>query len=202
MKLYYIPGACSTASHILLREIGVDFELEAVVKGTGKTETGKDFLAINPKGQVPALELETGEVLTEGVAVLQYLADSAPNRAFSPPVGSVERARMQEHLNYVASELHKAFGPLFHGMPTDDEIAATVANIGSKFSYIEGILSDGRQFLVGDTFSPADAYLFVVTNWANFKNIDLSAWPNLQSFVARVASRDSTITAFKAEGLA
>jgi glutathione S-transferase len=186
----------------MLREVGADFELEAVVKGTGKTETGKDFLAINPKGQVPTLELESGETLTEGVAVLQYLADSEPAKAFSPPVGSVERARLQEHLNYVASELHKAFGPLFHGSPTAEEIAATVSNISAKFSYIESILSDGRQFLVGDTFSPADAYLFVVTNWANFKNIDLAPWPNLHAFVARVASRESVSAAFKAEGLA
>ena len=202
MKLYYIPGACSTASHIMLREIGADFELEAVVKGTGKTETGQNFLAINPKGQVPALELETGEVLTEGSAVLQFLADSAPEKAFSPQPGSVDRARMQEHLNYVASDLHKAFGPLFHGTPTQEEIEATVANISQKFSYIENILSDGREYLVDNTFSPADAYLFVVANWANFKNIDLGAWPNLQAFVTRITNRESAIAAFKAEGLA
>ena len=201
MKLYYIPGACSTASHIMLREIGADFELEAVVNGTGKTETGKNFRAINPKGQVPALELETGEILTEGSAVLQFLADSAPDKAFSPPVGSVGRAKMQEHLNYIAAELHKAFGPLFHGTPSDDEIQAAVANIGEKFSYLESILSDGREFLVNHRFSPADAYLFVVANWANFKKIDLAEWPYLAAFVDRVANRESVRAAFKAEGI-
>ena len=201
MKLYYISGACSTASHIMLRETGADFELEAVDPATGKTETGKDYRSINPKGQVPALELESGEVLTEGTAVLQFLADSAPDKAFSPPLASTQRARLQEFLNFVASELHKAFGPLFHGTPTEEERKATVAKIGDRFTYLESVLSDGRKFLVSDAFSSADAYLFVVANWANFKDIDLAAWPNLQAYVARIASRESAIAAFKVEGL-
>ena len=201
MKLYYFPGACSAASHIMLRETEQNFELEAVDMETGKTESGKTFTDVNPKGQVPALELETGEVLTEGAAVLQLIADSAPEKAFSPAIGSVERAQMQEHLNYTASELHKAFTPLFKAN-SDAEAEAAKKVIGDKFTHIEGILSDGREFLVQDTFSPADAYLFVVANWANFKAIDLAPWPNLKAFVERVKARESVVATFKAEGLA
>ena len=201
MKLYYLPGACSSATHIMLRETGQNFELEAVSMETGKTETGKDFALVNPKGQVPALELESGEVLTEGAAILQFVADSAPDTAYSPTLGSVERARLQEHLNWIASELHKAFTPLFKA-ESKAAIEAAKKVVGQKFSYVESILEDGRDFLVGGTFSAADAYLLVVANWANFKEIDLAPWPRLQSYVARMLSRASVVAAYKAEGLA
>ena len=201
MKLYYFPGACSAASHIMLRETGQNFELEAVDMETGKTESGKTFTDVNPKGQVPALELESGVVLTEGAALLQFIADSAPDKAFSPAVGTIDRALMQEHLNYVSSELHKAFTPLFKAK-SEEEAKAAKKVIADKFTYVEGILSDGREYLVQDTFSPADAYLFVVANWANFKEIDLAPWPNLKAFVERVMARESVVATFKAEGLA
>jgi glutathione S-transferase len=200
MKLYYIPGACSAASHIMLRETGRDFELESVSPETGKTGIGKNFRDINPKGHVPALELENGDIFTEGAAVLQFIADSAPDKAFSPKPGSAERARLQEHLNYTSSELHKAFTPLFKGAEGEAAEQAK-ANVKERFSYIEGLLSDGREFLVGNTFSAADAYLFVVANWANFQDIDLTPWPRLSAFIDRVLSRPSVQMAFKAEGL-
>ena len=202
MKLYYFQAACALASHIMLREIGADFELEAVAKGTGRTEAGEDFLAVNPKGQVPTLELESGEVLTEGVAILQFLADTSPSKAFSPPLGPIERARLQEHLNFIASEIHKAFGPLFHGKPDAATVALVRADVGEKLSHIEGILSDGRDYLLGEAFSPADAYLYAVTNWTNFTGIDLAPWPYIQTFMRRMQQRDSVAAALKAEGMA
>lgn len=200
MKLYYVPGACSAASHIMLRETGQDFELEPVNVETGLTESGREFRSINVKAKVPVLELDGGDRLTEGAAVLQFIADSAPDKAYAPPVGTVERARLQEHLNWTASELHKAFSPLFAN-PSEVTVKASRKLIEEKFSYIENLLGDGREFLVADTFSMADAYLFVVANWANFKDIDLAPWPNLSAYVQRVAGRASVTAAFKAEGL-
>lgn len=200
MKLYYVPGACSAASHIMLRETGQDFELEPVNVETGLTESGREFRSINVKAKVPVLELHGGDRLTEGAAVLQFIADCSPDKAYAPPAGTVERARLQEHLNWTASELHKAFSPLFAD-PSEETAKASRKLIEEKFSYVEYLLGDGREFLVAGTFSMADAYLFVVANWANFKDIDLAPWPNLSAYVERIAGRGSVVAAFKAEGL-
>ncbi|SLN38999.1 Glutathione S-transferase GST-6.0 [Roseovarius litorisediminis] len=202
MKLYYIPGACSVASHIMLNEVGASFEIEAVDPAAGKTETGRDFREINVNGYVPALETESGDILTEGASVLQFIADSNPDRAYSPAPGSIERARVQQFLNYGAAELHKSWGPLFAGDSTDAEKAAASTKVQLKFDYLERVLSDGREFLVGNQFSAADAYIFILSFWANFKNIDLNGWPKLSAYVTRIAERPATQAAFAAEGLA
>ena len=201
MKLYYKPGACSLASHIALHEIGHALEIEAVDTEAGRTESGADYRAINPKGYVPALQLDDGAVLTEGPAILQYIADSNPEAGLASAVGTFDRARMQEQLNWIGTELHKAFGPLFREgtSETGREDARTV--VARKFDLIEAQLEDGREWLVSGQFSVADAYLFVVSNWANFTGIDIARWPHLAAFVNRTASRSSAQTAMRAEGL-
>ena len=201
MKLYYKPGACSLASHIVLREIGKNFELENVDTNTQKTASGADYTRINPKGYVPALGLNNGEYLTEGAAILQYLADQNPEAGLAPKPGTLERARLQEHLNFISSELHKAFSPLFSATISDVEKQNSHTNVGRKLNYIESILADGRQYLSGNTFSVADAYLFVVTNWAHPTGIGLDKWPNIAAFSKRVAGREKVQAAMRAEGL-
>lgn len=201
MKLYYKPGACSLASHIALHEIGAPFEIEAVDTATGRTATGADFRAINPKGYVPALQIDDTDALTEGAAILQYLADSAPDAGLSPPAGTMARARMLEHLTFVSSELHKAFGPLFDDAATDPDKARARTKVEARLAHVETILADQRRYLVQDRFSIADAYLFVTANWANFTGIDLGAWPHLDAYVKRVAHRPATRSAMQAEGL-
>lgn len=202
MKLFFKPGACSMATHIAINEIGASYDLEKVDTATKKTESGADFLAINPDGYVPALQLATGDILTEGPAILQYVADQKPESLLAPANGTIERTRLQQHLNYVGTELHKSFGIFFSGKElTSDERDTAVQNVGKKFSHFESLFSDGRTFLLGDNFSVADAYLFVVTNWANFTGIDLSPWPKLGAFQGRVAARPAVQATLKAEGL-
>lgn len=201
MKLYYIPGACSLASHIMLYEVGAEFDTEAVDTAAGLTETGRSYRDINANGYVPTLETDAGENLAEGVAILQYIADNNPERAYAPSAGSVERARLQQFLNYAAAELHKAWSPLFANGSTDAEKEAAQEKVAAKFDYLETVLSDGRDYLVADQFSVADAYTFVLVNWANFKAIDLSVWPKLAAYVARIAARPTAKSAFAAEGL-
>ncbi|MCG7630491.1 glutathione transferase GstA [Epibacterium sp. MM17-32] len=201
MKLYYKPGACPLASHIALHETGRQFEIEAVDTATGRTESGADYRAINPKGYVPALGLDDGTVLTEGAAVLQYIADTTPAAGLAPTAGTLARARMQEQLNWIGTELHKAFGPLFRAGTSEAEQDAARVAVAGKFDFIETQLADGRAWLVDDRFSVADAYLFVVSNWANFTGIDLARWPNLAAFVGRCAARPSAQAAMRAEGL-
>jgi glutathione S-transferase len=200
MKLYYSPGACSMASHIALREIGRPFEIEKVDGAAKRTESGRDYWTVNPKGKVPALELD-GEVLTEGPAILQFLADSHEAAGLAPRAGTVARARVNEVLNYTGTELHVAFSPLFN--PASDEAGREEARkaVGRKFDWLEARLADGRAYLTGASFTIADAYAFVVSNWANFAGIDLSAWPKLRDFVGRVAARPSAQAAMRAEGL-
>lgn len=201
MKLYYKPGACPLASHIALHETGRPFDIEAVDTAAGRTESGADYRAINPKGYVPALQLEDGNILTEGAAVLQYIADNTPEAGLAPKAGSLARARMQEQLNWIGTELHKAFGPLFREGTSEAEKETARIAVAAKFDFIETQLADGRDWLIGGTFSVADAYLFAVSNWANFTGIDLTCWPNLAAFVSRCADRPSVKAVMRAEGL-
>ena len=200
MKLYYSPGACSLAPHIVASEAGLALQFEKVDLRTKKTETGADFGAINPKGYVPALLLDDGELLTEGVAVSQYLADRKPESGLAPAAGSLARYRLQEMLTYVSSELHKNYGPLFNPASAPELRAEKVAALQKRYALIEKQLQ-GRSYLFGEHFTAADAYLFVVTSWAPKLKVDLSAFPNLTAFQARVAARPAVHTALRAEGL-
>lgn len=200
MKLYYAPGACSLSPHISLREAGVPFDLERVDLASRKTASGEDFSKINPKGYVPALRLDDGEVLTEGAAMVQFIADRHPLAGLAPANGTLERARLQEHLNFIASELHKAFSPLF-GAPTEEAKQVAVANVVRRLDHVERVLGDGRLYLLGERFSVADAYLFTVANWTGPTGIGLDRWPHVAAFVARIAARPSVQAAMRAEGL-
>lgn len=202
MKLHYKPGACSMASHITLNEIGAPFDLDKTDTEAGKTEADDDFRKISPNGYVPALVTESGDVITENPAVLQYLADQAPQAGLAPPNGTLERTRLQEVLNFVSSELHKAFSPFFSGTDLDPEARKKVeADIAHRIDHIELSLADDRAYLLGETFSVADAYAFVVLNWTNFVGIDLATWPKTQAYVARVAARPAVVKAMVTEGL-
>ncbi len=201
MKLYYKPGACSLASHIILKEIGHDFEIESVDTDKQITESGGNFSKINPKGYVPALGLDDGNILTEGAAVLQYLADQNPEVGLAPEAGTLERARLQEHLNYTSTELHKAFGPLFSPVASDEEKQVAMENVGRKMDHFESIFNDGRTYLLGNKFSVADAYFFVVSSWAVPTGIGLDKWPKIAAFSTRVADREAVQSAMRAEGL-
>ena len=198
MKLYYAPGACSQAPHIILRETGLPFEAVRVNLETKRLETGEDYLAIAPKGAVPVLELDDGQLLTENAVVLQYIADQAPGWHLIPPFGTIERYRVLEWLNYIATELHKGFAPLFH--PTGELRAHAMETIGAKFDYVEGELGLG-PWLVGADFGVADAYLFVVLGWARVFHFDFARWPGLKAFRQRVGERPSARAALHAEGL-
>jgi len=201
MKLYYKPGTCSLASHIVLREIGKIFELESVDTDAKTTETGADFSKINPKGYVPALRLGSGEVLTESPAILQYIADQNPDADLAPKPGTLERARLQEHLNYISAELHKAFVPFFSPHASDDEKRVAKANVELKMDHFESIFSDGREYLLGNKFSVSDAYLFVVSSWTKFTGIGMDKWPNIAAFSTRIAGRENVKNAMHTEGL-
>lgn len=201
MKLFYKPGACSLASHIVLREVGATFESVEVDTDAGRTMQGEDYSKVNPKGYVPALQIDSGDVLTEGAAVLQYIADQYPQSGLAPASGTMARVRMQEYLNYVSSELHKAFGPFFSDSANEEDKKRAGGNVADKLDYVESLLSDGRAYLLGEDFSVADAYLFVISNWSNFVGIDLNNWPNVAAFVDRVANRPASQAAMKAEGL-
>jgi glutathione S-transferase len=200
MKLYYSPGACSLSPHIVASEAGIPLRLEKVNLATRKTESGADFLAINPKGYVPALELDSGEVLTEGPAIIQYLADRKPHSGVAPANGTLERYRVQEWLGYINSELHKTFSPLFNPAVTAETRAERGAYLQKRYALIEAALA-GKAYLAGEQFSIADAYLFTVTNWANTVKVELGAFPNLLAFQKRVAARAGVKAAMVAEGL-
>jgi glutathione S-transferase len=206
MKLYIKPGACSMASHIILAEIGADFAVEVVDTAHGETASGTNYREINPKGKVPALEVD-GEVLTEGPAILQYLGDRATQAgaatpSLAPTPGTMARARVNEVLNYTGTELHIAFGPLFSATSTDAQKQAARQAVAGKLDWLEERLTDGRAHLTGEAFTIADAYAFVVTNWANFTGIALTRWPLIRAFMARVSARPAVQRVLKTEGLA
>lgn len=200
MKLFLKPGACSLASHIVLEELGRPYETEAVDLAKKVTASGADFWAINPKGYVPALLLDDGDLLTEGPAILQYLADQVPELNLAPANGSKARYQLQSWLAFIGTEVHKNFTPFFNPAATPEMRELARANLQRRLGYINDQLAD-RDFLMGDTFSVADAYLFTVVGWAKFVQLDLSAWPHLIAFQGRVAARPATQRALKAEGL-
>jgi len=201
MKLYFSPGACSLSPHIVLREAGMNFELERVDLQAKKLKaSGADFLAINPKGQVPTLQLDTGEILTEGPAIVQYIADQNPKSGLAPANGTLARYHLQEWLNFVTSDLHKVFAPLFRPNTPEEFVKITKENLANKFNFLEKHLAS-RQYLMGDSFTVADAYCFTVTGWSKYKEIDLGRWPALTAYRERVGSRPKVQEAMKAEGL-
>jgi glutathione S-transferase len=201
MKLYIKPGACSMASHIVLSEIGGDFAVEQVDTATRLTASGADFTALNPKGKVPVLQVD-GEILTEGSAILQFLGDRAANDRLAPKGGTMARARVNEVLNFTGTELHIAFRPLFNSTASDADKEVARGAVAAKLGWLEDRLADGRAYLTGADFTIADAYAYVVVNWANFTGIALGRWPNLQAFMALVAARPSVQRVLRAEGLA
>lgn len=200
MKLYYTPGASSLATHIALREAGLAFDMEKVDLREKKTESGKDFYQVSAKGAVPALQLDNGQVLTEGAAVLQYVADQAPDKKLAPEPGNMQRYRLMEWLNLIATELHKNYSPFFNPAMLEPCKAVFRGNLNRYYDIVESRLSQA-VFLLGDTFSVADAYLFTVTRYADFAGLDLSKWPSLQAFQERVNSRPAVLEALKSEGL-
>jgi glutathione S-transferase len=198
MKLYYAPGACSQAPHIALRETGAAVELMKVDLRAKRTEDGRDYREINAKGAVPALELADGSVLTENAAILQYIADEHGGDLI--PLSGIRRFRVLEWLNYIATELHKGFGPLWNPASSEEAKESTRKLLGTKFDFVQQQIGDG-PYLTGDGFTIADAYLFVILGWTRIHGIDLSGWPGLTAFVAKVAERPSVQAALRAEGL-
>jgi glutathione S-transferase len=202
MRLYFKPGACSLSSRIVLTELGLSHDAVKVDTETGLTETGADYRVINPKGYVPALELDGGVVITENPAILQYLADANPKAGLAPANGTIARVHLQEWLNFTASELHKAFGPYFGARtPEGAEKDAADVKLARRIGDVERGLADGRSHILGDRFTVADAYLFVVLNWSNFIGFDLKRWPHVASYVARMAARPAIRAAMLREGL-
>lgn len=200
MKLYFSPGACSLSPHIAMREAGLPVELVKVDLKSKTMLDGADFSAINPKAYVPAIELEGGELLTEGPAIVQFIADQKPDAQLAPPNGTLARYRLQEWLGFINSELHKTFGALFNPATPAETKSAAQALLGKRFDYVAGQLA-GRDYLMGERFSVADAYFFTVLNWCQWVGIDLSGWPVLAAFHARVAARPAVQEALRAEGL-
>lgn len=201
MKLYYAPGACSLSPHIALREAGLPVTLEKVDLVAGKTETGADYAAVNPKGYVPALQFDDGAVLTEGAVIARYIADLAPDSDLAPKPGSFERVRLEEIMNFIGSELHKAYTPLFLPDTTEEGKTAARARIAKKLAYLESILADGHDYLLGERFSVADGYLFTIVNWSESRGVPLDAFPKLRTFMARIGARAGVQEAMRAEGL-
>jgi glutathione S-transferase len=200
MKLYFSPGACSMSPHIALREAGLSFDLVKVDLGTKLTADGTDFMAINAKGYVPVLELDDGSVLTEGPAIVQYIADQAPASKLAPAAGTLERYRLMEWLNYITSEMHKSFSPLFNPKASDELKAMVREALAQRFDYLSTQLQ-GKSFLMGDTFTVADGYLFTVLGWTKPTHIDLEKWPVLSAYTKQISARPAVQAAMQAEGL-
>ena len=199
MKLYYSPGACSLSPHIALLEAGLPFELVLASTKSHKLQDGTDYYTINPKGYVPLLELDDGERLSEGPAIVQYVADQAPAKKLAPANGTFARSRLQEWLNFITSELHKSYSPLFSPATPEEHKATVRAKLLDRYRWIDSQL-EGKDYLMGE-FSVADGYLFTVTNWASRVNVDLAPFKNLAAFMQRVAARPAVRQAMKDEGL-
>lgn len=201
MKLYYVPGACSLAPHIALREAGLAFVLDRMDPATRRTADGEDYLNVNPKASVPALRLDNDEVLTEAAVILQYIADQKPDAGLAPAAGGMERYRLAEWLNYISSEVHKQLGPFFNPKlpPAWRENQLNV--LAKRFDFLAARLKN-KPYLMGNRFTVADAYLFVVLNWTNLFKLDMSKWPALTDYLGRIAARPAVQAALKAEGLA
>ncbi len=200
MKLYYSPGACSLSPHIVLNEGGFTYDTERVDLASGKTETGADYRAVNPNGYVPALLLDDGLVLTEGPAIVQYLADRVSTKRLAPPAGTMERYRLMEWLNFISTELHKAFGALFDPHTPNSWKDIVKARLAQRCDYVSRRL-DGKTWLMGEDFTVADAYLFTVLGWGKYVGIELTPWPTLTAYLGRVAARPAVQATLKAEGL-
>ncbi|MPR09330.1 glutathione transferase GstA [Microvirga tunisiensis] len=200
MKLYYSPGACSLAPHIVAREAGLSLDLERVDLASRTTASDRSFLEVNPKGYVPALQVQDGTVMTEVSALIQYLADQAPQAGLIPAAGTPERYKVLEWIGFIATEIHKGFGPLWNPTTPDAVKQATKERLFQRFAYVDQQL-DGRSYLTGERFTVADAYLFVVVNWTNFHGLSLGNYPNLTAFMARVAARPKVQESLQAEGL-
>ena len=200
MKLYYAPDTCSLSPHIVLRELGLPFTLVRVNNQTKRTADGGDFLAINPKGYVAALQRDDGQVLTEGPAIVQYLADLKPEAGLAPPNGSWERSRLQEWLNFISTEIHGGFGPLFNRALPQAAREWWQARLEKRLDYLAGAL-DAQPYLAGSRFGVADAYLYTVLRWAAFFDISLTRWPALAGYMSRVGERASVQATLAAEGL-
>jgi glutathione S-transferase len=200
MKLYYTPGACSQAPHIVIHELGLPYEAVKVDLGAHTLPDGSDFRAINPKGYVPLLELDDGTRISEASVIMQYLAEQKPGQV-AAPFGSKERWQVMEWLAFVSTELHKGFGPLWNPKTPPEVRERAVDALGNRFGLVSKAL-EKQPFLTGEQFTIADAYLFVVLNWSGLHKVDLGPWPALQQFQARVASRPAVQAAQKAEGLA
>lgn len=202
MKLYLIPGACSQAVHILLKQLNVPFETEVVDSTTHTTASGADYLKVNPAGYVPALELENGTVITEVPAVLQYLADQHPKANLAPANGTTDRAFLQGHLNFVSSELHKAYAPLWYEKNLDEaQREKAVAKLMRRFGNLNDLLADGRPYLMGAELSIADFYAFVICSWAGVHKIELSSTPFVRQYIDRLADLDVVQETLAEEGL-
>jgi glutathione S-transferase len=200
MKLYYSPGACSLSPHIVALEAGIPLELKKVDLGKKTLEDGSDYKAVNPKGYVPALEVSPGKVLTEGPAIVQYLADQKPDSGLAPKNGTWERYKVQEALNFVTSELHKGMGALFNPAVTPEWRKGVMDRLDLRLKALDDMLGE-RDYVAGDAFSVADAYLFTVLGWARPLKIDLSPYKNVGAYLARVGARPAVQEAMKAEGL-
>jgi len=200
MKLYFVPGTCSLAPHIVLREAGFSFELDRMDPATRRTASGEDYLQVNPKGYVPALRLDNGQVLTEVGVILQYLADQKPETGLAPAAGTLERYRLMEWLSFVSTEIHKTFSPLFNPKITPEMRDDRLNLLGRRLDVLAAGLGT-KPFLMGKKFCIADAYLFAVLRWSHRLQVDLGKWPNLRDYLTRVSSLPSVQAAMKAEGL-
>ncbi|MBN6742200.1 glutathione transferase GstA [Acidithiobacillus sp. MC6.1] len=200
MKLYYSPGACSLSPHIILNEGGFSFDLEKVDLTSKKTETGADYTAVNPDGYVPALVLDDGQVLTEGPAIIQYLADRVPEKKLAPPMGTIERYQLMQWLNFISTELHKGFAPLFNPQTPEEWKAVVRDRLARRLHTISQQL-EGKEWLLGNDFTVADAYLFTVLGWAPAVSVDMGPWPDLTAYQTRCRARPAVQAALRAEGL-
>jgi glutathione S-transferase len=200
MKLYFSPGACSLSPHIVLHEAGLPFQHVQTNTQTHKLQDGTDYYTINPKGYVPLLELDNGERLTEGPAIIQYIADQVPAKKLAPPNGTFARARLQEWLNFTTSEIHKGYSPLFNPATPEEYKTMARAKLADRYKYVDAQL-EGKDYLLGSDFSVADAYLFTVTNWAPHVGLDISGLKNVGAFMKRMAARPAVQQAMKDEGL-